>query len=60
MMPMDYVVSINQSSEEYKSDPPRFRFYIAKNRNGPKFQTVTAYVNYETMGVRQAEVNKVL
>jgi len=49
MMPSDYVVSLNQSPEEYQHG--RFRFYIAKNRNGPKFKTISAKVNYETMVV---------
>ena len=49
MMPSDYVVSLNQSPDEYKEG--RLRFYIAKNRNGPKFKTISAKVNYETMVV---------
>lgn len=53
MMPGDYVVSLNQSQEEYQTG--RLRFYIAKNRNGPKFKTISAKVNYETMIV---EVDK--
>jgi len=50
MMPSDYVVSLNQSQDEYKEG--RLRFYIAKNRNGPKYKTVSAKVNYETMVIR--------
>jgi len=50
MMPSDYVVSLNQSPDEYKNG--RLRFYIAKNRNGPKFKTISAKVNYETMVIR--------
>jgi replicative DNA helicase len=53
MMPSDYVVSLNQNPDEYQAG--RFRFYIAKNRNGPKFKTISAKVNYETMVV---EVDK--
>jgi len=53
MMPADYVVSLNQSSEEYQQR--RMRFYVAKNRNGPKFRTISAKVNYDTMVV---EVDK--
>jgi replicative DNA helicase len=49
MMPTDYVVSLNQSSDEYKAG--RMRFFVAKNRNGPKFKTISALVNYETMVV---------
>jgi replicative DNA helicase len=49
MMPSDYVVSLNQSSDEYHQR--RLRFYVAKNRNGPKFKTVSAKVNYESMVV---------
>lgn len=58
MMPVDYVVSINQTPEEYKSTPPRMRFYIAKNRNGPKNQQITATVDYDTMAVREEDVPK--
>jgi replicative DNA helicase len=53
MMPSDYVVSINQNSEEYAAG--RFRFYVAKNRNGFKFKTISAKVDYSTMIV---EVDK--
>jgi replicative DNA helicase len=50
MMPSDYVVSLNQSPDEYKNG--RVRFYIAKNRNGPKYKTIGARVDYETMVIR--------
>jgi len=53
MMPSDYVVSLNQSPEEYQAG--RLRFYIAKNRNGPKFKTISAKVNYDLMTI---EVDK--
>lgn len=69
-MPMDYIVSINQSKEEYdagKSDlkkkddmeidnaitNARVRFYVAKNRNGPKFGTIYGEINYETMKIKE-------
>ena len=59
-MPVDYVISINQNRNEYnegqeeKEEKKRpkmasLRFYIAKNRNGPKFKTVHAKVNFNTM-----------
>jgi replicative DNA helicase len=50
---MDYIVSINQSDSERSANPARFRFFIAKNRNGPKHQTITCEVNYSTMKVKQ-------
>jgi len=50
MMPSDYVVSLNQTPDEYKQN--RIRFYIAKNRNGPRFRTLSAKVNYDTMVVQ--------
>lgn len=50
---MDYIVTINQTTEERESSPPRFRFFIAKNRNGPKHKTVTCEINYNTMKVRE-------
>lgn len=55
-MPTDYVVSINQAPDEYNQEFPGLRFYIAKNRNGPKFKTIRARVNYKTMCVKQEEV----
>lgn len=53
-MPIDYLVSISQSDEEYKMTPAVARLYIAKNRNGPKFKTIPIRINYDTMGVRQS------
>jgi len=50
---MDYIITINQTPEERESSPPRFRFFIAKNRNGPKHKTVTCEINYTTMKVRE-------
>lgn len=47
-MPTDYIVSINQTSEEYNHGG-RIRFYVAKNRNGPKFKTIAARIDYNTM-----------
>lgn len=51
---MDYVVSLNQSRSERKAVPPRMRMYIAKNRNGPKNETVDCTIEYSTMVVREA------
>lgn len=60
-MPLHYVVSINQTKQEYEdgrqnvgdeSSPvtkAQLRFFIAKNRNGPTFVSANARVNYETM-----------
>jgi replicative DNA helicase len=61
-MPVDYVISINQNRSEYNDGQGKeeeeekkrpkmagLRFYIAKNRNGPKFKTVYAKVNFNTM-----------
>ena len=61
-MPLDYVVSINQSQSEYKGDEKEdshmanVRLFIAKNRNGPKFKTVNAVINYATMKTTQEEI----
>lgn len=56
-MPMDYLVSINQSEAEYKkaqeTGKGRADLYIAKNRNGQKFVSVTVEINYHNMSVRQ-------
>lgn len=50
---LDYVVSLNQSRNERLATPARIRMYIAKNRNGPKNETVECTVEYETMVVRE-------
>ena len=63
-MPIDYLVSIAQSKEEYKegfdnahnpletkSSP--FRIYVNKNRNGPKQATIEGEVNYATMRMEE-------
>jgi len=61
-MPMDYLISINQSQDEYRSQfnssgvsvhPATARMYIAKNRNGPKFQTIEIKINYSTMSIQE-------
>lgn len=66
-MAMDYLVTINQTKQEYeagKLDPSRpdspntkarCRFYVVKNRKGPKFVTINATINYETMAMREQE-----
>jgi len=53
LMPVDYLVSINQTPEEYNRDIPIARCYIAKNRNGPKFKTVRIRINYNSMHVKE-------
>lgn len=50
---LDYVVSLNQSDSQRQSNPPRLSMFIAKNRNGPKHQTVNCTINYNTMLVRE-------
>lgn len=50
---MDYIISINQSDAERLATPSRFRFFVAKNRNGPKHQILTCEVNYDTMRVKE-------
>ena len=64
-MPLDYLVSINQTAEEYNSQfdpnstqkktvfPAPARLYIVKNRTGPKFQTVNIRINYNTMNIQE-------
>ena len=63
-MPMDYIISLNQNKQEYDEGKKtisedssitdsRCRFYIAKNRNGPKFITIGAKINYQTMKMTQ-------
>jgi replicative DNA helicase len=63
---VDYLVTINQNKQEYDSGKEsaeddaaitnaQCRFYVAKNRNGPKFKLVVAKINYETMKMREDE-----
>jgi hypothetical protein len=61
-MPMDYLVSLNQSQEDYNQQynnqhvsvhPAPAIMYIAKNRNGPKFQSVPIEINYNTMSIKE-------
>jgi hypothetical protein len=61
-MPLDYCISINQNNEEYtgnnqdghaQSHVGRFRFFMAKNRNGRKGFVVNSSVNYATMKVME-------
>lgn len=55
-MPIDYCVSINQTTQEYNMKPlARARLYIAKNRNGPKSKTIGISLNYETMRIREED-----
>ena len=60
-MPTDYVVSINQSQKQYEgtegqSHIGHVRFFVAKNRNGPKFKVINAKINYSTMKSVQEEI----
>lgn len=63
-MPMDYLVSINQSQDEYDMQfgednrpigPAGGRMFIAKNRNGPKFLTIPVRI-YAATNMRVKEV----
>lgn len=63
-MPMDYLISLNQTQEEYDSQfddrngikesvrPAPARMYIAKNRHGSKFVSIPVEINYKTMGIK--------
>jgi len=52
-MPLDYVVSLNQTDQERQAEPPRLRFFVAKNRNGPKHETISCEIDYSKMQVRE-------
>lgn len=52
-MPPDYVISLNQSQEEYEADPPIIRMYAAKNRFGKKFVQVHCSAFYSTMKITE-------
>jgi replicative DNA helicase len=50
---LDYVVSLNQTQQQRLMNPPVLVFFIAKNRNGPKHETIQCEINYETMTVKE-------
>ena len=52
---LDYVVSLNQSTNERTQDPAQLRFFIAKNRNGPKHEIITCNIDYKTMVVEESQ-----
>lgn len=52
-MPLDYVVSLNQSDEDRQCVPAKMRFFVAKNRNGLKHQTVHCEVYYERSLIKE-------
>jgi replicative DNA helicase len=52
-MPVDYVISMNQTEAEYNQARPEIRLWIAKNRNGPKFVAVHTHVDYQTMKIAE-------
>lgn len=54
VMPVSYVVSLNQSKEQRTAEAPTIDMFIAKNREGPKACTIQCTVNYETMKVLES------
>mgnify|MGYP000626703709 CR=1 FL=1 len=56
-MPLSYVVTLNQTDEEYSMTPPQLRMYIAKNREGPKNVTITCQLDYTMMKLRETFAN---
>ncbi len=50
---LDYIISLNQTRSERQMNPPRLRFFVAKNRNGPKHVTISCEINYNTMVVKE-------
>ena len=67
-MPVDYVVSLNQTEEEYSRsqrnaeansdsdlEAATIRLWIAKNRNGPKFVSITTNVFYDKMMIAEID-----
>jgi len=55
-MPVDYVISLNQSIADRNADMPCVHMFIAKNREGPRLITVDCTVNYETMKVFETPI----
>lgn len=60
LMPMDYVITANQEQDEYNSDNPQLRLFIAKNRNGPKNKTISVSVNYKSFRMEEKQIKAVL
>lgn len=58
MMPMDYVISANQEFDEYNTDQPQIRLFVAKNRNGPKNKKLTVAINYRSFHMEEKRINK--
>ena len=58
MMPMDYVISANQEMDEYNTDQPQLRLFVAKNRNGPKNTKMTVSINYSTFHMEEKRTTK--
>lgn len=52
-MPVDYVITINQSHDQYNRPDPKADLFIAKNRNGPKFQMITVDISYDKMKFKE-------
>lgn len=50
-MPVDYVISMNQTEAEYRQDRPELRLWVAKNRNGPRFVAIHTHVDYNKMKI---------
>jgi replicative DNA helicase len=57
---LDYVISLNQSMDERSQNPAQLRFFVAKNRNGPKHVTITCEIDYSTMVVKEANTQPVM
>lgn len=61
-MPIDYLISINQTKDEYHSGdnggiPSQAfaRLFIAKNRNGPKHKSIPVNINYNNMTIKEIQ-----
>jgi replicative DNA helicase len=50
-MPMNYIISINQSKAQYEASPPIAELYIAKNRNGPAGKSITVRIDYRSFKI---------
>lgn len=57
--PLDYVISANQSVDEYNSDNPQIRLYVAKNRNGKKEVIIPINVDYKTFRMTEITTNRI-
>lgn len=56
-MPLDYIISLNQTAEQYKTG--KIVLFVVKNRNGAKSMSITTTVDYDTMLMSEDSLAKI-